>query len=207
MENLKEIIPENIINYRKANNLTQLELAKKINFSDKAVSRWEKGEVLPDVETLQKLSEIFNIPLSSLLEKHDSFEKQKFSKPKKQEVLAQTFLICEVWTIISVIYSYLIVTKGINMWQIFVWGVPATALALLVHTRKNQNNLTNFIYGTIFVWSTITSIFLHMISSSPWYFYILGVPLQGILIVRYLFNYKQNYSKNKKQKKSKNKKS
>lgn len=207
MENLKEIIPENIINYRKANNLTQLELARKINFSDKAVSRWEKGEVLPDIETLQKLSEIFNIPLSNLLEKHEEFGTQKFSKPKKQEVLAQTFLICEIWTIISVIYSYLIVSKGINMWQIFIWGIPATALALLIHTRKNQNNLTNFIYGTILVWSTITSTFLHMISSSPWYFFILGVPLQGILIVRYLFNYKQNHPKINKTKKTKIKKS
>ena len=48
--------------------LTQVGLAKKINYSDKAVSRWEKGEVLPDIETLDALSKIFNVPLSYLIE-------------------------------------------------------------------------------------------------------------------------------------------
>ena len=201
MENLKEVVSKNIITLRKANNLTQLELAKKINFSDKAVSRWEKGEVLPDVETLQKISELFNVPLTSLLEKQENIAKQKFFKPKKQEVLAQAFLICEIWLVISVIYSYMNISKGLNIWQIFIWGIPASALALLFQTRKNQNNLTNFIYGTILIWSTITSIFLHMIANHPWYFFILGIPLQGILIVRYLFNYKHN-KKTKTNKKS-----
>jgi len=192
MESLKEIVSKNIINLRKANNLTQLELAKKINYSDKAISRWEKGEVLPDVETIQTLSIVFNVPMSAILESQDENKKIKLTKPTKQDILSQVFIICEIWTIISVIYAYLNISKGMNLWQLFTWGIPATALILLVLSNKRKNNILSFIYGTILVWSAITCLFLQMLTSSPWYIFLLGIPVQGMLIVRYLFNHKLN---------------
>jgi len=192
MESLKEIVLKNIINLRKANNLTQLELAKKINYSDKAISRWEKGEVLPDVETIQTLSIVFNVPMSAILESQDENKKIKLTKPTKQDILSQVFIICEIWTIISVIYAYLNISKGMNLWQLFTWGIPATALILLVLSNKRKNNILSFIYGTILVWSAITCLFLQMLTSSPWYIFLLGIPVQGMLIVRYLFNHKLN---------------
>lgn len=191
MDDLREIIPQNIINLRKANHLTQIELAKKINYSDKAISRWEKGEVLPDIETIQKLSEIFNVPISAILEKQNDLSKSKLTKPSKQEILSHSFILCEIWTIISVIYAYLNISQSYNLWQIFLWGIPATALILLVLNRKRKHNITSFIYSTILTWSSITCLFLHMLKFCPWYIFILGVPIQGMLVVRYLFNYKQ----------------
>ena len=191
MKNLREIISTNLINLRKQNNLTQIELAKQINFSDKAISRWEKGECLPDIETIEKLSEVFNVPMSAILESQDGGHKVVSTKPTKQEVLSQIFLICELWVILSVIYAYVNVAKDKNMWQIFVWGVPATAFVVFFQNKKNHNNIIGFVSATVFIWTFITSLFLHLIESSPWYFYILGVPMQGMLIVRYIFNYKQ----------------
>ena len=190
MENLREIVSKNIIELRKASNLTQIELAKKINYSDKAISRWEKGEVLPDIETIQVLSDVFNVPMSAILEKKEN-NQAKLSIPSKQDILSQIFIICEIWLILSVVYAYLNISKGHNIWQIFLWGIPATALILLMLNRKKKNNLTSFIYATVLVWSTITCIFLHMLNSCPWYIFILGVPAQGMLIVRFLFNYKR----------------
>ena len=200
MESLKEIVSKNIINLRKANNLTQLELAKKINYSDKAISRWEKGEVLPDVEIIQTLSIVFNVPMSAILENQDDNKKIKLTKPTKQDILSQIFIICEIWTIISVIYAYLNISKGMNLWQLFTWGVPATALILFVLSNKRKNNILSFTYGTILNWSAITCLFLQMLTSSPWYIFLLGIPVQGMLIVRYLFNHKLNPILKRKQK-------
>ena len=59
-EQFKALVAKNLANYRKINNLTQLDLAEQLSYSDKAISRWEKGEVIPDVLTLNKLCEIFN---------------------------------------------------------------------------------------------------------------------------------------------------
>ena len=190
MENIREIVAKNIATLRKESNLTQIELAQKINFSNKAISRWEQGEVLPDIETIQKLSEIFNVPISSILEEQDDNKKRKISKLTKKDILSHIFLICEIWVVIGVIYAYLNISKGSNLWQIFLWGVPATALFLIIQNRKKKNNILSFVFTTIFVWSFITSLFLHLLESCPWYFFLLGIPVQGMLIVRYLFDYK-----------------
>ena len=56
MDNLNYIVSKNLSDLRKRNGLTQAELAEKLNYSDKAVSKWEKGESLPGVEVLYKLS-------------------------------------------------------------------------------------------------------------------------------------------------------
>ena len=52
-EQFKALVAKNLANYRKINNLTQLDLAEKLSYSDKAISKWERGESLPDLYTLQ----------------------------------------------------------------------------------------------------------------------------------------------------------
>ena len=189
MENLREIIPQNIIKYRKENNLTQIELAKKINYSDKAISRWEKGEVLPDVETLQVLAEAFNIPLSQLLQHEEqNIKKTRFTRA---EVLSRIFFILEIWTIICAAYAYINVVYDINFWKIFLFGVPFSSVILFLFDRK-KHNISAFVSGTVFVWSFLTSIFVFLLPVITWYIFIIGIPIQGIFIVKYIFNYKQN---------------
>ena len=66
MKDIKQIIADNLVSLRKQNKLTQNELAEKLNYSDNTISRWEKAEITPSVETLVQISEIYNIPLESL---------------------------------------------------------------------------------------------------------------------------------------------
>ena len=58
-ERIKSNIAKNLTAYRKRCNLTQSQLAEKINYSDKAVSKWERGEGVPDTLVLLKMCEIF----------------------------------------------------------------------------------------------------------------------------------------------------
>ncbi len=62
---IRETVKSNLIRLRKENKLTQLELSQKINYSDKAISRWETGEVTPDVETLSALAALYQIPITA----------------------------------------------------------------------------------------------------------------------------------------------
>ena len=89
MQELKNIIAKNIQECRNACGLTQLELAEKLNYSDKAVSKWERGESLPDISVLKKMSEIFGVSLDYLTEEvhHSSVKAMTsdfFNKVKKQ---------------------------------------------------------------------------------------------------------------------------
>ena len=193
MENVKRIVSQNLIRLRKEKNMTQAELAKLINYSDKAISRWETGEVVPDLETIYALSEVFEVPVSAITEKQPEEEAEKEpASTLSQKILSQIFLICEIWFIICAIFVYLKISRSTNLWQIFVWGVPATALMLWFFNRKEPLNVLLFFYASIFTWSFITCVYLHLLDSNPWYIFFIGLPLQGLLIVRYIFNYKQN---------------
>jgi transcriptional regulator with XRE-family HTH domain len=66
MANVKETVRENLVKLRKEHKWTQMELAEKIGYSDKAISRWETGEVNPDIETLDKLAELYEVDISVL---------------------------------------------------------------------------------------------------------------------------------------------
>ena len=62
---IKETVKDNLVRLRREHKLTQLELSEKINYSDKAISRWETGEVTPDVETLAHLANLYGIPITA----------------------------------------------------------------------------------------------------------------------------------------------
>ena len=193
MENVKAIVSHNLLRLRKENNLTQAELAKKISYSDKAISRWESGEVVPDLETIYALSEVFNVPVSQITETHtEEREEEKLKSGIGQKVLSQIFLCCEIWFILTALYVYLKLSYQTNVWQLFVWSVPACMIGLWLFNRKGNLNILLFIYSSIFVWSFITCVYLHLAEANPWYIYFIGIPSQGLLVIRYIFNYKQN---------------
>ena len=126
---IREIIAQNLITLRKRNNLKQTDLAKKINYSDKAISRWENGEVLPDVETLETIAKVYGVSTSYLIEQHDEEEKQNATnRPSKNDVLMHILSLCVVWTIVAIVFVYIQTFKGVAPWQLFLWGHAHHAL-------------------------------------------------------------------------------
>ena len=97
---VKETVKDNLVRLRREHKLTQLELSEKINYSDKAISRWETGEVTPDVETLEQLARLYEIPITAFFLPPDKAttkkekaalkrtEKAARKAQKKQEKLA-----------------------------------------------------------------------------------------------------------------------
>ena len=73
---IRKTIAGNIAKYRKQMGMTQIDLSEKINYSDKSISKWERGDGIPDVPTLVQLAEIFGISVDSLT---------SFSEPQPEE--------------------------------------------------------------------------------------------------------------------------
>ena len=67
MNDLREIVAKNICELRREANMTQLMLAEKLNYSDKAVSKWERGESVPDVFMLKTIADLFGVTVDYLL--------------------------------------------------------------------------------------------------------------------------------------------
>ena len=85
MSDKRFIIGKNIAELRKSSGLTQLELAEKLNYSDKSVSKWERGESLPDIVVLKSVADLFEVTLDYLVEEeHDG-------KPVTKEMLDKNY--------------------------------------------------------------------------------------------------------------------
>ena len=61
------IIAKKLTKLRKENNLTHLQLAEKLNYSDKAISKWERAESIPDVLVLKSIADLFGVTVDYLL--------------------------------------------------------------------------------------------------------------------------------------------
>ena len=136
MKDLNLIIGNNIKYLRKTNKLTQSELAEKLNYSNKAVSRWESGEVIPDVVTLNNICNLFNIPISNIFEENIESKKIKkthFHSIKIGNRLTISLLaVLLVWFIATISYVVLLGVYNKSFWQIFIIAVPLSCIVAIV---------------------------------------------------------------------------
>ena len=106
---LKDIIAQNIIELRKQNKLTQAELAEKLNYTDKAISKWERGESIPEISTLKRIAEIFNCTVDVLLTENATKELKKYALPRNiiinQRIIAAAASMV-VWCIATIAFLY-----------------------------------------------------------------------------------------------------
>ena len=183
MDDLRNIIGKNISELRKRKGLTQLELAEKFNYTDRAVSKWENGDTLPDVEVLFNLCEFYGVTIDYLTHV-DNYRYIK--NDSKAATINRVLIICLisllVWTLATVLFVLSIIRKDPPMWQAYVWAVPVNAMLLIFFNRAYfRKRLIYFICWSVFVWTTLASIFLTIMDMELWPLFILGIPAQAAL--------------------------
>lgn len=184
MADIKDIIANNIINLRKKNNMTQNELAEKLNYSDNAISRWERGEVTPNIETLIHISEVFNVPLNSLLE--DNATKVATAQDKKEIInkLAIILLFVSlVWFIAVIGFTYGKLIFGLNLWTIFAWAIPASCLVMYPFNSYWGKYIYRFVILSVFVWTLLACVYLQWLQYNLWLIFFIGIPIQVALSI------------------------
>lgn len=105
MENLKNILAQNLVKLRKASNMTQSELAEKLSYSDKAVSKWERGESLPDIEILYEISKLYNVTIDELLSEEVKINHTKKLKTKMRFIISLISSLL-VWLIATIVFVF-----------------------------------------------------------------------------------------------------
>lgn len=189
-KDLKEIVTTNLVKYRKINNYTQAQLAEKLNYSDKAISKWERGESLPDLYTLTLLAELYGITINDLVT-NDETTKIK-PKKNKDNHLKITLLSCLlVWLVATMAYVIpLIFTNIPHLWLTFILALPVSFILLLVFSALWGNNKTNFICVTGLILTIILSIcmtlYVCLSLTKIWFLFILFVPLELLNIFWFL---------------------
>lgn len=163
----------NLINLRKTKNLTQLQLAEKLNYSDKAISKWEVGAVLPDVETLSHIAEFFGITVNDLIyKKKTSFLKQLY----KNHVFMTLFSFAMVWFLSTIIYFVLEhVTTLDRCWLTFIFTIPISTVVLIIFSSVWFNRTCIYLSTSGTLWGIIVSVYLAINRPSLWFIFIIGV--------------------------------
>lgn len=192
-KNIRAIIAKNLISLRKNKKMTQSELADEFGYSDKAISKWENGDTLPDIETLYKLCQFYNVSLDFLVDENSFENKIQYVNRMNKTIVINNALIetlyCSfVWILAGIIYTYLFFISNINFWQIFVWSLPATSLVLLFFQKVWKNKVYNFVVQTIFFWTLAIACYLQFIQYNIWPLFILMIPIQVAITLHFAIN-------------------
>lgn len=142
MEDLKDIIAKNLVRLRQKAGLTQLKLAEMLNYSDKAVSKWERGESIPDLRVLIQLAEIYNIKVDDIITE----QPEKVVNPKmnlfKKRLLIVLLSVGLVWFIATGVFA-IVYFSPVNepyAWLTYIVAPFVTAVVLTVFREFGEAN-------------------------------------------------------------------
>ncbi len=131
MDELKAVFAGNLIHLRTKAGLTQAELAEKIHYSDKSVSKWERAESLPDLQVARELAQVFGVTVDFLITPHDAWEGKPVRVPYRTDVIT-TVSILGIWTLAVLLFVILYWVLEQQFWIVFLVAVPVSLITLLV---------------------------------------------------------------------------
>ena len=194
MQDLKEIIAANISALRTARKMTQFQLAELLNYSDKAVSKWERGESIPDVFVLKEIADYFGVSVDYLLtDKHEEFDRER---ARKDRALSKNRLIITclaqglVWLIATYVFIQIKFLAPLSAvfppWLCFIYAVPLGSVVLLVFNSVWGRAKLNYFIISLLVWSLLASFQLTTLlvgGANVALVYVLGIPAQVIIFL------------------------
>ena len=182
---LKLVTASNIIRLRTSKGLTQAELGAMLNYSDKTISKWERGEAIPDAFVLTRMADIFSVSVDYLLSSHDDWE-----RPPKNQVEEVHYSVERVIAVavIGVFTAYLIAfvtlwLMDVVEWRLFLIALSTAILAclILLCIFKRTRHLQYVI--ALFVASLFLIIYFFLPVAHPWQLFLILVPTEAVVIL------------------------
>ena len=194
MSETRKNIANNIAKLRKEKKWTQAELAEHLNYSDKAISKWERGESTPDADSLLELAKVFNVTVDYFFY---SEEQNKYVLPSKDlKIRNLLLLILSCTSAITIAMAVFIFGcyKDDNVaanasvyWVSFLYPIPlCSVFGMIYFSRRFTNNSVGFlISASIGLWGSLAVIFFQMLilHMNFWMVYLIGIPIQAAIIL------------------------
>lgn len=191
----KMLIAKNLANLRKQAKMTQQELAEKLNYTDKAVSKWERGEALPDILVLKQLADMYGVKVDDFLHEHEQPVVQQTPVYRKRRI-ANRLLIALlsaglVWLVATVVVVFTLLFKPdfTEIFLAYLVAVPVTAIVLLVFNALWGKMYVSAILISVIVWSVCCTIDVLIGVPNSGLLYLIGGVLQLLVVLWYLLQY------------------
>lgn len=187
MDERKATIASNLIRLRLAAGMTQAEVGEKLNYSDKTISKWERGEVTTDVFVLMEIAALFDVSVDYLIKPHAEIEPIVYNKPQEPHYNTRAITaiaVLGVWTLAFLVFLVLW-WSGYVMWLLPVFAVPVSLVVLLVlQSVFHKGHGNRFIIAAIAV-SLVTALYLTFLQNNPWQIFLLLIPISAIVFLSF----------------------
>ncbi len=147
---IRENFARNLSFYRKAANKTQLELANELNYSDKSISKWERGEGLPDLEVTVRIAGILGVSVGDLIA--DKVKRRVLITRNK--ALITGLSVGTVWLVAAILFFlFQLVLPNISSWLVFMYAIPASAIVAIVFSGIWWKKIHVLLSVSLLIWS------------------------------------------------------
>lgn len=190
MVDIKDILAKNIASLRQMNHMTQAELGEKLNYSDKTISKWERGESAPDISVLVEIAELFGVTLDSLV-KPGSMKnavnegKSEAVKYNRRAIAYISESVAFLVAIFAFIITTLIIGKTTFQWLYFVYALPISLIVKLVFNSIWFNPRRNYLIISELMWSILAAIHITFLyfSIDVALIYLIGVAGEAVIVL------------------------
>lgn len=188
MDELKAVFASNLIRLRTGANLTQAELGEKLHYTDKAVSKWERAESVPDAQTLLMLSRLFGVTVDQLLTSQEHWEPRSTLRTETETYSRLFIVLCaiaSIWTLCVIEFVTVWIVLDTIQWIVFVIAVPLSLTALLVFNSVWYQGKHNMYIVATLVLSLVVMIYLLLLKHNFWQMFLILIPAELVVYLAF----------------------
>ena len=198
MDEFRLVVASNLIKLRTGAGLTQLELGERLSYSDKTISKWERGDSMPDAYVLSRIAKMFSVTLDYLVSEHDEWESEDDRRKREDQVqfsgtVVTLVSLAGIWTLAMLAFVVFWLMGSIQ-WIIFVIAVPASLITLLVLNTVWRGGRHNVYVVAGLVFSIVALIYLTVFklsSINPWQLFLVLIPAEIVVFLSFRIKKKQ----------------
>ena len=161
---IRTILAEKLAAYRKRAGMTQADLAEKLNYSDKSVSKWERGDGMPDLLVLCRLADLYSVPLDAFLREGPLV---RSAQEQKSRHIIITLLSLGLAIFVSAIAFFVCYLAKVRVgWLAFVYAVPVCMILLVVFSHIWSKILWQALAVSLLDWSLCAAVYVSFVAIS-----------------------------------------
>lgn len=202
-KDLNTILSENLAYYRKLMGLTQIQLAEELNYSDKSISKWERGEGTPDVLVLKNLANFYGITVDDFFKEEKKDISQNISRLPRKKMYIAILSIALAWVVAAI--TFFSITLSVDweyVWLVFLYAVVVSSILGVIWSSIYHSKRWQLVTISLLIWSSAISIHLTLLlltslnASDLPFIYIVAATIQILFVIWFCFKkYKEKHRK------------
>ena len=187
MQELRQTIGKNIVLLRTQAKQTQAEFAQQLNYTDKAVSKWERGDSVPDITVLKQIADRFGVTVDYLLHEHTEQDRVQLAEEvrdkRRNHLLISAIAVLGVWFLALLVFSVVYAVTHARLWQAFAAAFPASLVVALVFNSIWGGRRWNYLIISLLIWSVLLLLYVLLLQYNPWSIFLIGIPGQIVVLL------------------------